>query len=301
VLVAAGGAGYGVELLDDVEGALPAAIVTRGTTLSARPGNPPPRMAPLSDGLLHAIGLPNPGIEAMLRRYGPRWAASDVPIIVNICADTAEGFGDAVRAIDSRPGVAAAELELACPDRTRSGRPFGLGAGPAEEATVAARAATDLPLIVKLTPVAADIREVARAVAAAGADAISATGSLVGLAIDRGTGKATLGTAYGGLSGPALKPVALRIVYEVAQVVRIPIIGVGGVATLDDVLDYLAAGASAVGLATAALADPALPGRLAVELGEWCTGAGVTSLGDVIGTALPQRRDRGSIRGPYRL
>lgn len=301
ILVAAGGAGYGVELLGAVEGALPAAIVTRGTSLSARPGNPPPRMAALPDGLLHAVGHPNPGIEAVLERYGRRWAASDVPVIVNVCAETAGSFGEVVRALDLRPGVGAVELDLGCSDRGHGGRPFGVSAGPAEMATVAARAATDLPLIVKLTPAAPDVREVARAVAAAGADVISACGGLTGLAIDREAGAAALGTAYGTLSGPALKPVSLRVVYEIAQVVSIPVIGIGGVATLEDVLDYLAAGATAVGLATAALADPELPGRLSTQLEGWMARHGIARVDELVGTALPRRRDRGSVRGgPYR-
>ncbi len=169
-----------------------------------------------------------------------------------------------------------------------------------ETATVAARAATDLPLIVKLTAAAPDVRAVARAVAAAGADVISATAPLPALALERSRDGALLGTAYGGLSGPALKPIGLRVTYEIAQAVKVPVIGVGGVVTLDDVLDYLAAGASAVGLATAALGDPSLPGRLGAELAAWCGLHGV-GLGELIGRALPRRRDRGSLRvGPFR-
>jgi len=301
VLVAAGGAGYGNELLDAAGDDVPGAIVTRSITREARPGNPPPRMAALPDGLLSSVGLQNPGLDAVLRRQGPRWAAADVPIIVSICADTADDIAWLPRGLDMQPGIAAIELNLACPDRSRGGEPIGLDVAAAETATVAARAATDLPLIVKLTAVAPDIRVIARAVAAAGADAISAIAALPALALDAGRGEARLGTAYGGLSGPALKPIGLRVVYEMAGAVRLPIIGIGGISSLDDVLDYLAAGASAVGLATAALADPRLPGRLGTDLAKWCDANG-SSPGDLVGTALPRRKDRGSLRrGPYRL
>ncbi|MFV2063240.1 MAG: HisA/HisF-related TIM barrel protein, partial [Chloroflexota bacterium] len=149
-----------------------------------------------------------------------------------------------------------------------------------------------------------DPREIARAVAAAGADAISAIDPFPVLAIERSEQRQapTLGTTYGGLSGPALKPIALRVVYEIAQVVRIPIIGIGGISSLDDVLDMLAAGATAVGIVTAALADPALPARLATELAAWCLDHGAASAGELTGTALPQQRDRGSLRtSQYRL
>jgi dihydroorotate dehydrogenase (NAD+) catalytic subunit len=302
VIVAAGGAGYATELLDVVGELAPAAIVTRSTTRARRHGSRPPRMAMQPGGLLWSIGLQDPGLDAVLRRHGPRWGASDVPVIVSLCADSTEDIGWLARRLELSPEVAGLELNLACPDRGRGGLPIGLDVEASELATVAARAATDLPLIIKLTPVAPDLREIARAVAAAGADAISAIGPLPALAVTRERDRALLGTAYGGLSGPAIKPVGLRAVYEIAQVVSVPIIGIGGVASLDDVLDYLAAGATAVGLATAALADPLLPGRLALELEAWCAEHRVSDLRELVGTALPRRRDRGSLRqGPWRL
>jgi len=302
VLVAAGGGGYGSELLDAVGGVTPGAIVTRSITRGSQPGNPPPRMAPQEGGLLSSVGLQNPGLDAVLRRHAPRWADGDVPIIVSVCADTAEDIGWLARRLDMQPDVAAVELNLACPDRGRGGLPIGLDVEASELATVTARAALELPLIVKLTPVAPDMREVAQAVAAAGADAISAIGALPALALEGGRRGALLGTRYGGLSGPAIKPVALRIVYEIAQVVRVPIIAIGGASSLDDVLDFLAAGATAVGMATAALADPELPGRLGLELEAWCARRRVSDLRELIGSALPRHRDRGSLRtSPFRL
>ncbi len=289
VLVAAGGAGYGIELIEAVGALTPGAIVTRSTTRQARRGNPAPRMVQQPGSLLSSIGLHNPGLEEVLRRHAPRWASSDVPVIVSVCGDTAEDIAWLARTLDMHPEVAGIELNLACPDRGRGGLPIGLEAEASELATVSARAATELPLIVKLTPVAPDLREVARAVAAAGADAISVIAPLPALALDERRQQALLGTAYGGLSGPALKPVALRAVYEIAQVVSVPIIGIGGISSLEDVLDFLAAGAAAVGIATAALADPTLPGRLGEELQAWCSREGVADLGVLMGsgTAAP--------------
>ena len=302
LIVAAGGGGYATELLDAVGELAPAAVVTQSTTRAPRRGSRPPRMSRQAGGLLWSTGLQNPGLDAVLRRQAPRWGATDVPIIVSLCADSLEDIGWLVRRLDLAPDVAGLELNLACPDRGRGGMPIGLDVEASELATVTARAVTELPLIVKLTPVAPDLREIARAVVAAGADAISAIGPLPALAVDRERERALLGTAYGSLSGRALKPIGLRAVYEVAQVVSVPIIGVGGVALLDDVLDYLAVGATAVGTATAALADPALPGRLALELAAWCERQRITDVRELVGAALPRRRDRGSLRqGPWRL
>jgi dihydroorotate dehydrogenase (NAD+) catalytic subunit len=301
LLVAAGGAGYGNELLNTVGEDTPAAIITRSVTREARPGNPAPRMVPLPDGVLSSIGPQNPGLESVLRRQSTRWATSEVPIIVSICADNADDIAAMSRTLDMQPAVAGVELNLACPDRGRRGEPIGLDVAASEMATVAARAATDLPLIVKLSPVVPDPRTIAKAAVAAGADAIDAIAPIPGLGLSNDRTAPALGTAYGGLSGPALKPLALRIVYEIAQVVRVPIIGCGGISTLDDVLDFMAAGATAVGLGSAALADPRLPARLAAELEDWRADHASGSSADLIGAALPGRRDRGSLRqGPFR-
>jgi dihydroorotate dehydrogenase (NAD+) catalytic subunit len=296
LLVAAGGAGFGNELLAAVGDELPAAVITRSLTRDVRRGDPAPRMVALPDGLLSSVGTPNAGLEAVVRSQGPRWATAKVPIVVSLCADNVADIAYLARMLDTQPGIAGLELNLACPDRSRGGEPIGLDVAASETATVAARAATDLPLVVKLTALATDVRAIARAVAAAGADVISATAPVPAFALDAARRGPQLGSVYGGLSGPALKPVGLRVVYEIAQVVRIPVIGVGGVHSLDDVLDYLAAGASAVGLATAALAEPALPARLGQELMAWCAEWGIDDPAQLIGRALPSRPDRGSLR-----
>lgn len=292
VIVAAGGAGYGNELLGSVGETLPGALVTRSVTRGARRGAPGPRMAALPQGLLHGIGLPNPGLDAVLRLQGPGWGAAEVPVIVSLCADHAEDIAALARRLETQPDAAGIELDLDYPEGGRSGQPIGHDVEASEIATVAARAATDLPLIVRLSGAAPDVRPIARAVVAAGADAISVSGSTRGLALDHERRRPYLGSSDGWLSGPATKPAGLRLVYEVAQVVRVPVVGAGGVHTLDDVLDYLAAGASAVGLATAALADPTLPGRLGQELAAWGQAHGVDDVRELIGRALPRRRDR---------
>jgi dihydroorotate dehydrogenase (NAD+) catalytic subunit len=295
VIVAAGGGGYGNELLDAVGELAPAALVTRSLTLEPDPGHRPPRMVSLEDGLLTSIGTPSPGLSEVLRRQGPRWSASDVPVIVSVCADRADDIAAMVRMLEAQPGVAAIELNLACPDRGRGGTPLGLDVETSESATVLARAATELPLLAKLTALAPDIRAIARAVAAAGADAIALSAPLPAIVLDD-DGRPRLGTTYGWISGPALKPQALRAVWEAAQAVRVPIVGIGGVHRLVDVIDYLSAGATAVGLATAALAEPELPGRLALELHGWCAAHGLAGPGELVGRGLPRRPDRGSLR-----
>ena len=297
VLAAAGPYGYGVELMDSVDIEQLGAICTRATTLDARSGNPPPRVAETPAGILNSIGLVNPGVVAVLERYAATWAGWDVPVIVNIAAESVDDAVTITRRLDGQPGIAGIELNLSCPDSANGGLLFGLDATSAARLTRAVRGATDLPLLVKLSPGATDIRRIAAAIAEAGADAISACNTLPGLAIDRQRRRPALGTAYGGLSGPALKPVALRVVFEVAQVVDIPIVAMGGITTLDDVLDYLMAGADAVAVGTAALADPALPVRLIDDLEDWCVEQGLTTHRAIVGAALPARRDRPSIKG----
>ena len=180
VLVAAGGAGYGAELLEAVGDLTPGAIVTRSVTREARRGHRPPRMASRGDGLLSSVGTPNPGLEAMLRRQAPRWSRFDVPVIVSICGEDVDDISALARTLETQPDVAGLELNLGCSDRGRGGEPIGLDVEASEVAVVAARAATELPLMVKLSAAAPDIRTIARAVVAAGADVVSATAALPG-------------------------------------------------------------------------------------------------------------------------
>jgi len=297
VLVASGTFGYGVEYGEIVDVEQLGAICCKGTTLKARAGNPPPRVTETPAGMLNSIGLQNPGVDAVLERYATRWASWSVPVIVNVAGESVEEYVAVTRKLDGQAGVAGIELNISCPNVGRGGLQFALDASAAGEVTAAVRRATDLPLLVKLSPSATDIRGIARAVEDAGADAICAVNTLSGMAIDRRARRPLLGNTYGGLSGPALKPVALRVVFEVAQVVRIPIVAIGGVGSIDDVLDFLMAGACAVQVGTAVFADPLLPARLVDELATWCAEHGLASHRELIGVALPQRRDRSSLKG----
>ncbi|HUG46923.1 MAG TPA: dihydroorotate dehydrogenase [Candidatus Limnocylindria bacterium] len=297
ILVASGTFGYGVEYGEVVDVERLGAICSKGTTLKSRLGNPPPRVTETPAGMLNSIGLQNPGVDAVLERYAQRWAGWSVPVIVNVAGESVEDYVAVAQRLDGQPGVAGIELNISCPNVGKGGLQFALDAEAAGQVTSAVRAATDLPLMVKLSPAATDVRGIARAIEEAGADSISAVNTLSGMAIDRQSRRPLLGNTYGGLSGPALKPVALRVVYEVAQVVHIPIVAIGGVGSLDDVLDYLLAGASAAQVGTAVFADPLLPLRLIDELDAWCAEQGLGSHLEVVGAALPRRRERPSTKG----
>jgi len=296
VIVAAGPFGYGVEVADLVDLDRLGAIVTRGTSLKARGGHPAPRTAEVPAGLLLGMGLQNPGLDQVLERYSTTWARWPVPVILNLCGESTSELAEGARRLEGVPGIAGVELNLSCANGAR-GIAFGLDASSAAAAVAAVRRACDLPLIAKLTAAASDVRAVAQACEDAGADAISAINTLPGLAVAPDRGGPALGSGYGGVCGPALKPVALRVVYEVAQAVDVPVIGVGGVTTLEDVLDMLAVGAVAVGVGVAALADPMLPVRLADELADACRARGLTSVSQLVGTALPAKPGPASTRG----
>lgn len=297
ILVASGTFGYGVEYGDVVDVQRLGAICCKGTTLKARIGNPPPRVTETPGGMLNSIGLQNPGVDAVLEKYARTWASWEVPVIVNVAGESVEDYVGVARKLDGQPGIAGIELNISCPNVGKGGLQFALDPEAAAQVTRAVRGATSLPLIVKLSPSATDVRRIAAAIEEAGADAISAVNTLSGMAMASDRRRPFLGNTYGGLSGPALKPVALRVVYEVAQAVSIPVIAIGGVSGFDDVLDFLAAGASAVQVGTAVFADPTLPVRLIDDLEAWCAEHGLGTPRDLVGTALPARRDKASVRG----
>jgi dihydroorotate dehydrogenase (NAD+) catalytic subunit len=290
IVAASGTFGYGVEHGEAVDVARLGGICTRGTTLKARNGNPPPRIGEAPAGLLNAVGLHNPGIDTVLDRYAATWARWPVPVVLNLCGESVGEYVELVRRLEGAPGVAGVELNLSCPNGPRGGTLFGLDPELAGSLASAVRRATDLPVIAKLTPNAPDPRAIAVAVEDAGADAISAVNTLTAVGL-------RLGIPYAGLSGPALKPVALRVVFEIAQAVEVPIIGIGGVTSLEDVIDLLAVGASAVGVGTASFADPSLGVRLVDVLAAECRSRGLTSHRALIGTALPRRPATPSSRG----
>jgi dihydroorotate dehydrogenase (NAD+) catalytic subunit len=297
ILVASGTFGYGIEYGDVVEVDRLGAICCKGTTLKPRIGNPTPRVTETPGGMLNSIGLQNPGVDAVVEKYAGSWATWKVPVIVNVAGESVADYVAVTRKLEGVPGIAGIELNISCPNVGRGGLQFAIDADAAGEVTAAVRRATDLPLLVKLSPNVADIRPIAKAIEGAGADALTAINTLSGIAVAPDRKRPLLGNVYGGLSGPAIKPVALRIVYEASQAVRIPVVAIGGVTELADVLDFLAVGAVAVQVGTAIFADPTLPVRLVSQLEVECRRLGVTSHGALVGTAVPKRTATTSAKG----
>jgi len=297
IMVASGTFGYGVEYGEVVDVERLGAICCKGTTLRPRIGNPPPRVIETPAGMLNSIGLQNPGVDAVLDRYAPTWRLWHVPVIVNVAGESIEDYVEVARRLDGAPGVAAIELNISCPNVGKGGLQFAIDRDAARAVTAAVRRVTGLPLLVKLSPNVADVRPIAKAIEEAGADAITAINTLSGLALAPDRTRPFLGNGYGGLSGPAIKPVALRVVYEVAQAVSIPIVGIGGITSIDDVLDFMACGAVAVQVGTATFADPELPVRLVDELRLECLHRGLGSYVELVGTALPKRASVSSAKG----
>ncbi len=287
VLAASGCFGYGVEYAGLVDVQRLGGLVTKGVTHRPRRGARMPRLAETPAGLLNAIGLQNPGIRGFVKKYPRIWVTWRVPGIVNISAEAVEDYAMMAAMLDEQPGIAGIEVNVSCPNVARGGFCFGWDAEMSAEVTRAVRAATTLPVIVKLSPGAVDVVAVAVAVERAGADAVSLINTLVGMAIDVKTRRPILANVTGGLSGPAIKPVALRMVYQVAAAVEIPVIGMGGIMGLDDALEFFLAGASAVQVGTAIFAHPGVLTRLVDDLEGWCRREGVRSLGEIVGAAQP--------------
>jgi dihydroorotate dehydrogenase (NAD+) catalytic subunit len=297
ILVASGTFGYGTEYADVVDVQRLGAICCKGTTLRPRVGNPTPRVTETPGGMLNSIGLQNPGVDAVIAKYAATWAGWKVPVVVNVAGESIGDYVEVARRLDGVPGVAGIELNISCPNVGKGGIQFAIDADAAAAVTAAVRRVTDLPLLVKLSPNVADVRPIARAIADAGADALTAINTLSGIAVAPSRARPLLGNIYGGLSGPAVKPVALRIVYEVSQVVDIPVVAIGGVTELADVLDFLAVGAAAVQVGTAIFADPTLPVRLVDQLVDECRARGFASFNSLVGTALPKRASAPSAKG----
>jgi dihydroorotate dehydrogenase (NAD+) catalytic subunit len=297
ILVASGTFGYGIEYGDVVDVDRLGAICCKGTTLRPRIGNPTPRVTETPGGMLNSIGLQNPGVDAVIEKYAEIWTRWQVPVLVNVAGESVEDYVEVAKRLDGVPGIAGIELNISCPNVGKGGLQFAIDASAAGEVTAAVRRATELPLLVKLSPNVADIRPIARAIADAGADALTAINTLSGIAVAPGRAKPLLGNIYGGLSGPAVKPVALRVVYEASQAVDIPVVAIGGVTELADVLDFLAVGAVAVQVGTAIFADPTLPVRLVDELAAECRRLGLSTYLELIGTALPNKPGRPSSKG----
>ena len=267
---ASGTFGYAVEYADFVDVARLGGVSVKGISLEPRAGNSPPRTCETAAGMLNSIGLANIGVEAFITDTMPRLRELGVTVIVNTFATSVEDFVTLAERFDEVAGIAALELNISCPNVHAGGMHFGVSGTAAAEVTAAVRAVTSLPLMVKLSPEAGDIGEVARGVEGAGADIITMINTLRGMVIDVDRRIPMLGQKMGGMSGPAIKPLAVRMVYEVYQQVNIPIIGMGGISCLRDVLEFLMAGSSAVQVGTANYAEPGISLRLADELEAWC-------------------------------
>src|ERR687895_1443578 len=275
VIAASGCFGYGQEYAGVIDVQRLGAFVSKGITPKPRQGNPMPRIAETPAGMLNAIGLQNPGIHGFVMKYPKLWETWRVPAIVNISAEAVEDYAMMARILDEQPGIAALEVNVSCPNVAAGGYCFGWDAGMSAEVTRAVRASTTLPLIVKLSPGAVDVVAVARAVEEAGAGAVSLINTLVGMAIDVKRRRPILANLTGGLLGPAIKPVAVRMVYQVAAAVQIPVIGMGGIMGLDDALEFIFAGASAVQVGTAIFAQPRMLTRLIDDLDAWMDREGI--------------------------
>jgi len=256
VMTASGTFGYGTEYSQLFDIQKLGAIICKGTTLQPREGNPQPRLVETASGVINSIGLQNIGVKALIKEKAPVWAGWRVPVIVNIAGDTIEEYGQLAKELDGVDGISGIEVNISCPNVKAGGAAFGADAASAAAVTGAVRKATSLPVMVKLTPNAGDIAGVARAVVDAGADAVSLINSVKGMAIDIKTRRPVIGNITGGLSGPAIKPIALALVYEVAGAVKVPVIGCGGIATAADALEFIMAGASAVQVGSATYGNP---------------------------------------------
>ena len=290
VIPASGCFGYGQEYAHLIDVQRLGAFVSKGITPHSRTGNAMPRIVETPAGMLNAIGLQNPGIREFIKKYPPIWEQWDVPAIVNVSAETIEDFADMAAALDEVPGIAALEVNVSCPNINAGGFCFGWDADMTVDVTKAVRAVTTLPLIVKLSPGALDVVEIAQAAEEAGADAVSLINTLVGMSIDTRRRKPTIANVTGGLSGPAVKPVAVRMVWQVAQGVTIPVIGLGGITSLNDALEFFMAGASAIQIGTAMFVQPTIAIDLIDQLPVWLESQGFSSISDIVGIANPRFR-----------
>ncbi|MCD6567743.1 MAG: dihydroorotate dehydrogenase [Dehalococcoidia bacterium] len=285
VMIASGIFGYGEEYAQLVEIQKLGAVVCKGTTLAPRRGNPQPRLVETASGLLNSVGLENIGVEALIREEAPKWASWQVPVIVNVAGETIEEYVEVVTRLEGVQGISGIELNISCPNVSAGGAEFGMNPEIAARVTAAVKGASSLPLMVKLSPNVTDIRAIALAVQEAGADAISLINTLKGMAFAVDKGKPRLGNITGGLSGPAIKPVALRMVYEVAEVVRVPVVGCGGIASASDALEFIMCGASAVQVGTANFTDPGIGLTIVKGIEEFMREKKVERLTDLAGLA----------------
>jgi dihydroorotate dehydrogenase (NAD+) catalytic subunit len=293
LIAASGTFGYGVEYEELLDLSRLGGLVSKGLYMEPRDGNPTPRIAETPCGLLNAIGLQGIGIRAFVRDVLPRVARHDTAHLVNICGDTVEEYAEVARVCDGAPGIAGLEVNISCPNVKKGGMAFGADPRMTHEVVAAVRKATRLPVIPKLSPNVTDITVLARAAEEAGADAVSCINTLLGLAVDVETRRPKLAFGTGGLSGPAIRPVAVRMAWQVARTVTIPVIGVGGISSASDALEFLIAGCRAVQIGTANFVEPGVHEGILDDLSAWLEGHDLDDIGAVVGT-LEYPGDSGS-------
>ena len=290
VMTASGTYGYGLEYEDFVELQRLGGIMVKGTTLHPRQGNPYPRMAETPAGMLNAVGLQNKGVDYFCEHIYPSIKDYDTAIIVNVSGSQVEDYIATAERINALERIPAIELNISCPNVKEGGMAFGVTCAGAASVVRAVRAVYDKTLIVKLSPNVTDITEIARAVEAEGADAVSMINTLLGMAIDAERRRPVLSTVTGGLSGPAVKPIALRMVWQTAQAIKLPIIGMGGIATTSDAIEFLLAGASAIEVGTYNFVDPTATVKIVDGIEDYMRRHGFSSVNDLIGALqLPSK------------
>jgi dihydroorotate dehydrogenase (NAD+) catalytic subunit len=283
VMTASGTFGYGQEFSEYVDLERLGAFITKGLSLRPRPGNPTPRIVETPGGMLNAIGLQNVGIDAFIEKKLPFIRSVNTPCIANFFGDTVEEYAEMARRLDELPEIAALEMNISCPNVKHGGIVFGTDPASAASVVAACRKATSKPLIVKLSPNVTDIVSMARACADAGADALSMINTLIGMAIDLNKRRPVLANITGGLSGPAIKPVALRMVWAVSRAVKLPIIGIGGITTATDAIEFILAGATAVQVGTASFITPGAAQQIAEGMEAWMLAQGETDIHNLVG------------------
>ena len=293
-LVAASGTfGYGVEYEGLMDLSLLGGLVSKGLYLEPREGCPTPRIVETPSGLLNAIGLQGVGVRAFVKDVLPRMAPYDTAVLVNVCGDTVEEYAEVTRIVDDAPGVAAVEVNISCPNVKKGGMAFGGDPRMTAEVVSAVRKATRLPVIPKLSPNVSDITVFARVCEESGATALSCINTLLGLVIDVETRKPRLAFGTGGLSGPAIRPIAVRMAWQAAQAVKIPVMGIGGITCGKDALEFLIAGCRAVQIGTSNFVDPGLYERVLAELREYLERHHLPDINEVVGTLeFPGRPSR---------
>ncbi|MCD6355301.1 MAG: dihydroorotate dehydrogenase [Prolixibacteraceae bacterium] len=283
VMTASGTSGFAEELADFYDVSKLGAILLKGTTLNNRDGNPYPRMAETASGMLNAVGLQNKGTDYFISNIYPRIKDLGVPLIANINGSTIEEYIEVTEKINELEKISALEFNISCPNVKEGGMAFGISFSSAEAVTREVRRACSKPLIVKLSPNVTDISEIAKAVEGQGADSVSLVNTFLGMAIDSELRKPLLSTITGGLSGPAIKPIALRMVWQVANAVKIPVIGLGGIMNAADAIEFLLAGASAIQIGTAIFKNPFIPLQIIEGIEEYLIRHNLSSIDELIG------------------